>query len=67
MHENKMLSWDDFVSVVRQDHEGRCGQPTCWKVVIDKPKEEDYFHANPRECLINVRECPRPGNSSAVG
>nr|XP_010937209.1 rhamnogalacturonan I rhamnosyltransferase 1 isoform X2 [Elaeis guineensis] len=67
LHKNRMLSWDAFVSAVSQAHEGRFGQPTCRKVVIDKPKEEDYFYANPQECLVNVTDCHGPGNSSAVG
>lgn len=66
LHKNKTLSWEAFVSAVRQAHEGRFGQPTCRKVVIDKPKEEDYFYANPHECLVNVTDCHGPGNSSAV-
>lgn len=33
------------------------GQPTFRKVDIDKPKEEDYFYANPYECFCDRPSC----------
>ncbi|KAJ0975378.1 hypothetical protein J5N97_017343 [Dioscorea zingiberensis] len=57
MYENKTLTWDGFVSAVRLAHERTLGQPACRKVVLDKPKEEDFFYANPHECLKNAIEC----------
>ncbi|KAM0936756.1 putative GDP-fucose protein O-fucosyltransferase [Dioscorea sansibarensis] len=57
MHENKTLSWGGFVKAVRLAHEKTLGQPACRKVVPDKPKEEDFFYANPHECLKNAIEC----------
>ena len=43
MHENKALSWDDFVKVVRLAHERTLGQPASRNVVPDKPEEEEFF------------------------
>ncbi|KAJ6821999.1 uncharacterized protein M6B38_130345 [Iris pallida] len=62
LHENKTLSWDQFAAAVRETHENRFGQPACRRMVADKPKEEDYFYANPHECLMNAMECHVPGN-----
>ncbi|KAL5723328.1 Rhamnogalacturonan I rhamnosyltransferase 1 [Ranunculus cassubicifolius] len=45
------LSWDDFSSFVKEAHENRMGKPTKRVVISDRPKEEDYFYANPQECL----------------
>uniref|UniRef100_M4DLK9 O-fucosyltransferase family protein n=1 Tax=Brassica campestris TaxID=3711 RepID=M4DLK9_BRACM len=50
LHKNKTLSWDQFAVYVKEAHEGRrMGEPTHRKVISDKPKEEDYFYANPQE------------------
>lgn len=58
MHQNGTLSWTEFVDAVRSAHEKRMGQPTARKVIVDKPKEEDYFYANPQECLCDgVTNC----------
>lgn len=57
LYENKTLSWDQFVAAVRETHKTRAGQPTCRRVIVNKPKEEDYFYANPHECLMNSAEC----------
>ncbi|KAB1208257.1 hypothetical protein CJ030_MR7G027330 [Morella rubra] len=51
MHQNRTLAWNEFVVAVGLAHKKRMGQPTSRKVVVDKPKEEDYFYANPQECL----------------
>lgn len=51
MHENGTLSWNEFSAAVRLAHEKRMGQPTLRTVIVDRPKEEDYFYANPQECL----------------
>ncbi|KAF9624459.1 hypothetical protein IFM89_011467 [Coptis chinensis] len=45
------LGWDDFSSSVKEAHENRMGSPTRRMVIADRPKEEDYFYANPEECL----------------
>ena len=45
------------------------GQPTRRRVIADKPKEEDYFYANPQECLCEGANCDDllgPGNSSSI-
>ncbi|CAA7037846.1 unnamed protein product [Microthlaspi erraticum] len=52
LHNNKTLSWDQFAEAVKEAHQGqRMGEPTHRKVISDKPKEEDYFYANPQECI----------------
>ncbi|KAK8695012.1 hypothetical protein V6N13_072554 [Hibiscus sabdariffa] len=45
------LSWYEFSDAVKESHESRKGQLTHRLVIPDKPKEEDYFYANPEECL----------------
>lgn len=45
------LSWDDFSSTVKESHADRMGTARGRLVMPDKPKEEDYFYANPHECL----------------
>ncbi|XP_071703739.1 rhamnogalacturonan I rhamnosyltransferase 1-like [Rutidosis leptorrhynchoides] len=47
----KSLSWDQFSSAVKEAHSQRMGNPTKRLVIPDRPKEEDYFYANPEECL----------------
>ncbi|PNY11004.1 DUF246 domain-containing protein at1g04910-like protein [Trifolium pratense] len=51
MHQNGTLKWNEFADAVKQVHETRIVQPTRRKVITDRPKEEDYFYANPYECL----------------
>ncbi|XP_020517588.1 uncharacterized protein At1g04910 isoform X2 [Amborella trichopoda] len=51
MHRNNTLTWDEFLDAVRRVHRQRIGQPTKRKVIAERPKEEDYFYANPEECL----------------
>ncbi|XP_071711989.1 rhamnogalacturonan I rhamnosyltransferase 1-like [Rutidosis leptorrhynchoides] len=46
-----LLSWDEFSNAVKDTHAQRMGNPTKRLVISDKPKEEDYFYANPEECL----------------
>lgn len=45
------LNWDEFSSAVKEAHAERMGNPTKRLVIQDRPKEEDYFYANPEECL----------------
>ncbi|XP_012088109.1 rhamnogalacturonan I rhamnosyltransferase 1 isoform X2 [Jatropha curcas] len=45
------LSWDEFSTTLKQVHADRMGNPKTRVVIPDKPKEEDYFYANPHECL----------------
>ncbi|XP_073119499.1 rhamnogalacturonan I rhamnosyltransferase 1 [Henckelia pumila] len=69
LHQNGTLSWDEFSSAVRQAHEKRTGQPIRRRVISDKPKEEDYFYANPQECLCEGTDCgysSSPGNTTTV-
>ncbi|GLT27636.1 hypothetical protein SLA2020_026200 [Shorea laevis] len=69
LHQNGTLSWNEFEAAVRQAHEQRMGQPTRRRVVPDRPKEEDYFYANPQECLCEETSCDDllgPRNSSKL-
>ncbi|KAI3686574.1 hypothetical protein L1987_80254 [Smallanthus sonchifolius] len=45
------LNWDEFSSAVKEAHANRMGNPTKRLIIPDRPKEEDYFYANPEECL----------------
>lgn len=69
LHQIGTLTWNEFVFAVRSAHEKRMGQPTRRRVIADKPKEEDYFYANPQECLCEGANCDDllgPGNSSSI-
>ena len=57
LHQNGTISWDEFSVAVRLAHESRMGQPARRRVLVDKPKEEDYFYANPQECLCEGTSC----------
>ncbi|EOA40199.1 hypothetical protein CARUB_v10008919mg [Capsella rubella] len=57
LHQNKTLTWDQFAVAVKVAHEKRTGAPTHRRVISDKPKEEDYFYANPQECLCEGTNC----------
>ncbi|XP_078429592.1 rhamnogalacturonan I rhamnosyltransferase 1-like [Wolffia australiana] len=48
---NQTISWDEFVSGVGVAHLDKMGKPSPRKILNKKPKEEDYFYANPWECL----------------
>ncbi|CAL5073814.1 unnamed protein product [Urochloa decumbens] len=50
-YRNGTLSWPDFSSAVKASHTSRMGEPSRRQAIPDKPKEEDYFYANPHECL----------------
>nr|KJB50624.1 hypothetical protein B456_008G179400 [Gossypium raimondii] len=69
LHQNGTLPWNDFALAVRQVHEKRMGQPFRRRIIPDKPKEEDYFYANPEECLCEGTKCEDlvgPSNSSTL-
>lgn len=57
LHQNRTLSWNEFANAVQMAHEKRMGQPSRRRVIPDKPKEEDYFYANPHECLCKITKC----------
>ncbi|KAI9153553.1 hypothetical protein LWI28_012988 [Acer negundo] len=50
-YRNGSMSWDEFSSTVKEAHANVMGNPTKRMVMPEKPKEEDYFYANPHECL----------------
>jgi len=45
------LLWDEFSSLIKAVHANRMGSAATRTVIPDRPKEEDYFYANPQECL----------------
>jgi hypothetical protein len=53
LHENKTLSWDEFSSAVKSAHVNRMGQRSRRRAIPERPKEEDYFYANPEECFCD--------------
>lgn len=55
--QNGTLSWDNFAATVKEVHANRSGQHVLRNVIPDKPKEEDYFYANPHECLCQDLDC----------
>nr|CAB3501889.1 unnamed protein product [Digitaria exilis] len=57
LYTNKTISWDNFASSVREAHKSRVAQPSCRRKLENRPKEEDYFYANPQECLANSSLC----------
>lgn len=50
-YNNGSISWDEFSGVVKESHASQMGSPARRIVIPNKPKEEDYFYANPQECL----------------
>lgn len=51
LYMNKSLSWDEFSIKVKKSHAKRMGNPKRRVIIPNRPKEEDYFYANPHECL----------------
>ncbi|CAA0815308.1 O-fucosyltransferase family protein [Striga hermonthica] len=59
------LTWEEFSAAVKDTHAERMGNPTKRLVIPDRLKEEDYFYANPWECLQPQNEDePLPLSSS---
>ncbi|KAK4747234.1 hypothetical protein SAY87_026271 [Trapa incisa] len=50
-YDSGLLSWDQFSSAVKIFHSNRMGGQSKRLAISDRPKEEDYFYANPYECL----------------
>ncbi|KAL1806304.1 hypothetical protein ACET3Z_029372 [Daucus carota] len=57
LHKNNTLSWDEFSAALKSTHKKKVGEPSHRKVMRSKPKEEDYFYANPHECLCEKPRC----------
>ncbi|KAM0953859.1 putative GDP-fucose protein O-fucosyltransferase [Dioscorea sansibarensis] len=55
LYQTGELSWEQFSGGVQEVHRNQMGQPVRRKVIPDRPKEEDYFYANPQECLAPQR------------
>ncbi|KAH7430375.1 hypothetical protein KP509_09G096200 [Ceratopteris richardii] len=45
------LNWDEFSLSIREHHNQQMGAPRKRTEIPERPKEEDYFYANPEECL----------------
>ncbi|MCO5550971.1 hypothetical protein L7F22_004466 [Adiantum nelumboides] len=50
-YQNGSLQWEDLSFAVQEAHKHRMGTSAQRRVILDRPKEEDYFYANPQECL----------------
>ncbi|KAH7438515.1 hypothetical protein KP509_04G018300 [Ceratopteris richardii] len=50
-YQNGSLEWKEFSLAVQEAHKHRMGKATRRRMIPDRPKEEDYFYANPEECL----------------
>ena len=46
-YNNGSLNWDEFSLAVNEVHAEWMGEPTKIIAIPDRPKEEDYFYANP--------------------
>ncbi|KAK4257278.1 hypothetical protein QN277_006887 [Acacia crassicarpa] len=57
-YHNGVLNWEEFSSAVKRAHASRMGSPSKRIVIPDRPKEEDYFYANPEECLEHSEDDP---------
>ncbi|KAH9331322.1 hypothetical protein KI387_003430, partial [Taxus chinensis] len=55
-YSNGSLNWDEFSRAVKEVHSERMGKSTKRLVIPDRPKEEDYFYANPQECLRQLSD-----------
>ncbi|KAJ0674263.1 putative GDP-fucose protein O-fucosyltransferase [Helianthus annuus] len=64
LHQNGTLSWNEFSNAVKSSHEDRIGQPKHRTIITEKPKEEDYFYANPEECFCETSNCTNSQVSS---
>ncbi|KAF7806293.1 rhamnogalacturonan I rhamnosyltransferase 1-like [Senna tora] len=58
LYHNGVLNWDEFSLAVKRIHAGRMGNPSKRLVIPGRPKEEDYFYANPEECLEPSQDDP---------
>ncbi|KAK9090747.1 hypothetical protein Sjap_023924 [Stephania japonica] len=69
LHQNKTLSWEDFSAAVQLAHVKKVVHPGRRTFILEKPKEEEYFYANPHECICNGTICdvPWPNNSRQPG
>eukprot|EP00256_Glycine_max_P047174 XP_006600607.1 O-fucosyltransferase 34 [Glycine max] len=63
-YNNGVLNWDEFSSAVKEAHADRMGSQTKRFVIPERPKEEDYFYANPQECLEQSADEPLALSSS---
>ncbi|KAJ7538275.1 hypothetical protein O6H91_11G041300 [Diphasiastrum complanatum] len=57
-YHTRRLDWDAFSLAVQDLHKDRMGSPSKRRVILDRPKEEDYFYANPQECIPEISSPP---------
>ncbi|KAH0462536.1 hypothetical protein IEQ34_010111 [Dendrobium chrysotoxum] len=55
-YNNGSMDWNEFSTSVKATHANRTGKPGRRSLVPDHPKEEDYFYANPQECLPSLQQ-----------
>ncbi|XP_047337663.1 rhamnogalacturonan I rhamnosyltransferase 1-like [Impatiens glandulifera] len=55
-YNNGTMNWEEFSFAVKKAHAGRMGGHSRRLSILDRPKEEDYFYANPYECLQSSNE-----------
>lgn len=53
-YNNGLLRWEEFSLAVKTAHVDRIGGPMPRLAIPDKPKDEEYFYANPQECLQQI-------------
>lgn len=53
-YNNGLLCWEEFSLAVKNAHADRMGGPAPRLAIPDKPKDEEYFYANPQECLQQI-------------
>ena len=51
LYHNGQLKWQDFSLAVKEHQDNYTGIQKRRTGIPDRPKEEDYFYANPEECL----------------
>ena len=51
LYQSNQLSWDGFSLAVKEHQDNYTGSQKRRTGIPDRPKEEDYFYANPEECL----------------
>ena len=51
LYHNGRLKWHDFSLAIKEHQGNHTGTQKRRTGIPDRPKEEDYFYANPEECL----------------
>lgn len=59
-YKNGSLSWDEFSNEVKAGHADKMCGPTLRRSISGDPVSEDYFYANPQECLQPTAKSSEP-------